>query len=147
MSEGDSPAQAATASAGSSGPSERGCEGRDGRPRDGAGPVAPDPHLHEAGGLLEQHHAVPVPSGLGEDVGRAHVRMPREGHLVGAVEDAHVRGVAGIPRGQHERGLAVVELRGERLHLGVAQPLGLQDDGERVPPKRRSVKTSTVTNG
>src|SRR3712207_8615765 len=32
-------------------------------------------------------------------------------------------------------GLAVVELRGERLHLGVAQPLGVRDDGERVPPE------------
>jgi hypothetical protein len=41
-----------------------------------------------------------------------------------------------IARRQHEGGLAIAEFDRDLLHAGVAQALGIEDNGERIAGKR-----------
>jgi hypothetical protein len=58
--------------------------------------------------------------------------MTRERHLGRAVEDADARGVGRVLRRQDKGGLRVVELGGQRLHVGVRDPPRVGHDGERI---------------
>jgi len=66
----------------------------------------------------------------------ADVGVAGEGHLGRRREDAHAA-VVPLLRRQHERRLGVVELAGDQLHLGGAEPLRLGQHGERVPAEAR----------
>ena len=55
--------------------------------------------------------------------------------------------LAGSSGGSDEGRLAEIELRGQRLHVAVATGRARPGNtASGLPPKRRSVKTSTVTN-
>ncbi|QGZ95794.1 hypothetical protein DSM104635_02645 [Terricaulis silvestris] len=58
--------------------------------------------------------------------------MAGEGHLGGAIEDPHARGVSRVRRRQDERCLAQVELEGERLHLRLGKAAAVGEDGQRI---------------
>jgi hypothetical protein len=58
--------------------------------------------------------------------------VAREGHLALWGEDAHVRGVSRVLRGQNKGGFDVIELDGKRLHLRIRQTLGVEHDRDRV---------------
>src|SRR6202020_2011218 len=64
--------------------------------------------------------------------GSADVGMPGKGDLGSRSKNAHVSAVIGIPRRQHERGLGVVELGGNRLHLCGVEALRIQNDRQWV---------------
>ena len=62
--------------------------------------------------------------------------MAGERHLIGRAEDAQVGAVSRLDRRQHEHRLGQIELARDRLHALVAQPFGIQDDGELVAGER-----------
>ncbi len=58
--------------------------------------------------------------------------MTGKRHLGAGREDAHLRGMRGVLRRQHESGFGEVELGGDRLHLPRRQAQGIDDHGERI---------------
>jgi hypothetical protein len=47
-------------------------------------------------------------------------------------ENAHLGVVRGLARRQHEGGLGIIELGGNRLHLRGRKPAGVEHHGERI---------------
>ena len=67
-----------------------------------------------------------------EHPARADGRVAGERHLARGGEDAHASGAL-RPRGRQEEGrLREVHLARDRLHLGAAEPLRVEDDGQRI---------------
>ena len=111
------------------GPDERrGGEGQPGRnlaDLDQARPAFLDEHLGQGR----------FPAGLQPGVAGAQGRMTGERQLAAGSEDPDlvVRLLSGWR--QHERGLGQVGPVGEALHLTGGQPVGVEDDGDRIAPE------------
>ncbi len=51
-------------------------------------------------------------------------------------ENAHLGVMRGLARRQHEGGLGIIELGGDRLHLRGRKPAGVEHHGERIAAER-----------
>src|SRR5262249_39533240 len=61
--------------------------------------------------------------------------MPGKRQLPDGVKDAQARAMHRVPRRQNEDGLGEIEFSGDRLHRAGIEPVGFQDDRERVAGK------------
>ena len=106
-------------------------------------------HAHQSGFLLEdqpvaRHGAAIALPGARQHEGGADIGMAGERHLGLGREDADLGRGRGIPGRQHEGRLGEVELGGDGLHALRRRPCALVTTASGLPPKARSVKTSTV---
>ena len=99
---------------------------------------------HEACALLEQQPRRRLCRQRRQHEGGADIGMARERKLPVHGEDAHLGVVGRIGRRQHEGRLRIVEFGGDCLHLAVERPPASSTTASGLPPKARSVNTSTV---
>ena len=112
---------------------------------DGAAGITLDLDLDKARQLLEEQNPLLVEPHPSQDEGRAHVRVTREGHLLGAVEDAHRAVWAESSGGSTNVVSESLNSAASACICAVVSPRASVTTARGLPPKRSRVNTSTVT--
>ena len=77
-------------------------------------------------------------AGAGQYESGADIGMAGERHLATRREYPHFGRMRGVPGRQHEGRLCQIELGGDGLHLPGRQPLGVEDNGQRIADELRA---------